>query len=74
MKTKTLLRILVTEKAMLGWPEVKELVEKGHTVDCLPNESFPYHLILGPTCWWMAESVRKYFKLAVAAAKKQAGR
>ena len=69
MKTKTPLQILVTDPAMLEWPEVKEIMAKGHMVSCLAGES---DVVIGPNCWQMTEALRKYFKLAIAAAKTRA--
>ena len=62
------LTILVTDQAMLEWPEVQEIVVKGHIVQCLES---PPDIIIGPHCWRMTDELKPYFKLAIAEAKKR---
>ena len=63
------LRILV-HPDLANWDELQELRDKGHTVLVLePGEVMP-DLIMGPNCWRMEHSTRKYLKLAVEEARK----
>lgn len=62
------------------WPELAELAEKGHTVLSWRDvNSDPLYtleaadIILGPTCWRMADPLRKYLPNAVKAAQKAKG-
>ena len=65
-KSTKLLRIAVTDSAMLYWSEVLGLIEQGHSVT-LAAEG--YYLVLGPLVWRMNESLKPYFSSAVKAAR-----
>ena len=66
------LSILLTDPEMETWVEIEELRKKGHTVNVDPSPSAleDFDIILGPTCWRMTSSLRKYFSVAIAAARK----
>lgn len=75
-KSQKPLTILCTDPHMLTWPEIQELVSKGHRVGTwidvkqasLQPESID--LVMGPDCWRMTPLLRSYLKEAIAAARK----
>ena len=68
-KSQKPLRILV-HPDLLNWDELQELAAKGHEIKVMEPGEFNPDLILGPTCWRMEHSTRKYVKLAVEEARK----
>lgn len=74
-KVSKRLNIIVTDPAMLEWPEIKKLIEQGHAVHDLeyPNNVRGYPNVptpvfyLGPTAWRMNDKLKRYLPLAIKA-------
>ena len=72
-KTPTAKRLVIVALPPVDkWPELAELEEKGHTV-LRGTSMIEADLYLGPTCWRMADPLRKYLPNAVKAAQKAKG-
>jgi len=63
--------ILVTDPAIMEWPEIQKLIAQKHTVGVLPSSAPPVDLVLGPNAQIMDESRRPWFKDAIALARKR---
>jgi len=63
--------VIVAYPPASRWPELAELEEKGHTIRRIDYEDAD--LILGETCWRMAEPLRKYLPNAIKAAQAAKG-
>jgi hypothetical protein len=83
-KTSKPLTIVVTDQALLDWPEMQAYQAQGHTIGTISGlvqtlgeswngacEVVPVDLYLGPTAHRMSESERKWLKLAIAEARKR---
>lgn len=60
------LRILAVSE-VFDWPEFQELRGTGHEI--VRWDYAPFDLVLGPTCWRMDDTLRKYLGLAVEQAQ-----
>lgn len=64
------LTVLVTSTAMFNWPEIRKMIEQGHTVHGWPEMLLElYDIIWGPNCWLMDEAHRPYMADSVKAAR-----
>jgi hypothetical protein len=70
------LSIMVTDEAMLAWPEVVALKEQGHLVAAFKDTMLSnvrsvedWDIIMGPNAWLMDDMHREYLPLAIKAAR-----
>ena len=62
------LTIVVTDPAMMDWPEIAQLVEQGHKIGCsVPfDEPVAY---LGPNCWRTLDA--EYLDVTIKSIRKE---
>lgn len=69
-RTSRPVKVLVSPE-MLEWDEVKALKDQGHEIES--GAMGDWDLVLGPNCWNMDDSLRRYFLTdAIPAARKRA--
>ena len=54
---------------MVDWPEIQELIAKGHCITVLEDEDID--LILSRKAWRMMEMLRKYLPLSISTCRKE---
>lgn len=54
---------------MVDWPEIQELIAKGHCIKVIEDEDID--LILSRKAWRMMEMLRKYLPLSILTCRKE---